>query len=273
MDKREALKEVIGRYRSAVIAFSGGVDSTFLARAAKDVLGGRVKLIIATSSTYPFAELEEAKRLASEHLRMDHEVIVSEEVDIPGFSDNPPDRCYYCKSELFDHVGEIARREGYEAVFDGSNADDLKDFRPGRKALKEKGVVSPLVEAGLGKEDIRRFSRDYGLPTADKPSFACLASRFPYGEQITAPKLNRVDKAEAALRELGLVQFRVRSHGDLARVEVAGREMEQAWNMRAQIDGACRDAGFVFVALDLKGYRTGAMNEALDRARGGDAED
>jgi pyridinium-3,5-biscarboxylic acid mononucleotide sulfurtransferase len=259
----KSLKDIIGRYRSVVVAFSGGVDSTFLARVCRDTLGpGHVLLITATSSTYPFFELQEAKDLAVT-LQLPHRVIVSEETDIPGFADNPPDRCYYCKSELFKLITHIASQEGYEAVFDGSNFDDTRDHRPGRRALKELGVVSPLCDATFTKEQIRALSREMGLSTADKPSYACLASRFPYGERITPEKLQRVGKAEQAIRTLGLGQFRVRSHGDQARVELAPERMDEGWAQRAQIEVMCREAGFTFVAIDTRGYRTGAMNEAL----------
>jgi uncharacterized protein len=261
-DKLNSLKELLGKYDSAVIAFSGGVDSTFLARVAKDVYGDRLILITATSSTYPFYELEEAKSLAA-LLKVNHKVIVSEELEIPGYSDNPPDRCYYCKSELFGKIKYIAGKEGFEAVFDGSNADDARDFRPGMKAKKEKGVVSPLAEAGFTKEDIRFFSEKYNLPTAKKQSYACLASRFPYGEKITKEKLDRLGDAEYELRKLGFTQFRIRSHEDLARIEVIPSEMDMAWEMRNKLTEICKKSGFKYVSIDLTGYRTGSMNEAL----------
>ncbi|MBD3243283.1 MAG: ATP-dependent sacrificial sulfur transferase LarE [Chitinivibrionales bacterium] len=262
-EQLKGLREAIARYRSAVIAFSGGVDSTFLARVAADVLGrDKLLLITASSSTYPFFELEESKRLAAD-LGVRQRVVVSEETEIPGFTQNPPDRCYYCKGELFRLIKEIAAQEDFAAVFDGSNADDIHDHRPGRRALRELGIVSPLCEAGLGKDTIRALSREMGLPTADKPSYACLASRFPYGEEITREKLDRVGMAEQGMRELGLSQFRVRSHGDLARIELAPDEMERGWKMREKLERICRNAGYVYVALDLRGYRTGAMNEVL----------
>lgn len=262
MTKLDKLKEIIGKYKSAVIAFSGGVDSTFLAKVANLVLGENVLLITATSSTYPFYELEEAKNLAKQ-LGLRHKIITSEEIDIPGFADNPPDRCYYCKGELFTLINQIAVTEKFDAVFDGSNAEDLKDYRPGRKAIKELGIVSPLCDAGLMKDEIRKYSHDLNLPTADKPSYACLASRFPYGEHITNDKLDRVGKVELSLRKLGFKQFRVRSHKDLARVELAPEEMETGWKKRSEITAICKKEGFVFVSLDLEGYRTGAMNECL----------
>ena len=262
MEKLKLLESGIRKYHSALIAFSGGVDSTFLAYYTHKVLNGNVLLVTATSSTYPFFELEEAKELAVKY-NLKHKIINSEETDIPGFSDNPPDRCYYCKRELFSILIEIAKKEGYAAVFDGSNADDLNDYRPGMKAKKEYGVISPLCDAGLTKNDIRALSGQFGLPTADKPAYACLASRFPYGEKITITKLNRAEKTESEIRTLGLKQFRVRSHNNLARIEVAPGELEDAWKNKEKLHEICKSAGFVYVTLDLQGYRTGAMNEEI----------
>jgi pyridinium-3,5-biscarboxylic acid mononucleotide sulfurtransferase len=261
-DKLQHLISHLKEYNSAVIAFSGGVDSTFLARIAKDVYGDNLLLITATSSTYPFYELDEAKSLAS-LLEIKHKIIVSEEIEIPGYADNPPDRCYYCKSELFGKIKYIATNEGFEVIFDGSNADDQKDFRPGMKAKQEKGVISPLAVSGFTKNDIRHFSAKFGLPTAKKQSYACLASRFPYGEKITKPKLDRLAIAEFEVRELGFSQFRIRSHEDLARFEFIPEEMDKAWKMREKLMEICKKNGFVFVTIDLKGYRTGSMNEVL----------
>jgi len=261
-DKLKGLKEVLERNKSAVIAFSGGVDSTFLARVARDVYGSNLLLITATSSTYPFYELEEAKSLAA-LLNIKHKIIVSEEIDIPGYADNPPDRCYYCKSELFGKIKYIAAEEGYDAVYDGSNADDSRDFRPGMKAKQEKGVVSPLAEAGFTKNDIRLYSEKFGLPTATKQSYACLASRFPYGEKITKVKLDRLASAEFEVRGLGFSQFRIRSHENLARLEFIPSEMDNAWMLKDKLIEICKKSGFNYVTIDLLGYRTGAMNEVL----------
>jgi uncharacterized protein len=261
-DKLNRLKETLNQYKSAVIAFSGGVDSTFLARVAKDVYGDNLLLVTATSSTYPFYELEEAKSLA-ELLGIKQKVIVSEEIDIPGYSDNPPDRCYYCKSELFGKIKFIADSEGFDAFFDGSNADDLKDFRPGMKAKQEKGAVSPLADSGFTKEDIRALSAKFNLPTANKQSYACLASRFPYGEKITKPKLDRLATAEFEVRNLGFTQFRIRSHENLARFEFIPAEMDKAWELKAMLTDICKKSGFDYITIDLSGYRTGSMNEVL----------
>jgi uncharacterized protein len=252
-------------YKSAVIAFSGGVDSTFLARIAKDVFGDKLLLITATSSTYPFYELEEAKSLA-DLLGIKHKIIVSEEIDIPGYADNPPDRCYYCKSELFGKIKHIASLEGYEAVLDGSNADDLNDFRPGMRAKQEKGVISPLADSGFTKIDIRRLSANLDLPTATKQSYACLASRFPYGEKITKIKLDRLAMAEFEVRKLGFTQFRIRSHENLARFEFIPSEMDKAWEIKDKLTAICQNSGFTFVTIDLKGYRSGSMNEVLSES-------
>jgi len=260
--KLEILKARLNVYKSAVIAFSGGVDSTFLSRIAKDVYGDNLLLITATSSTYPFYELEEAKSIAI-LLGIKHSVIVSEEIDIPGYADNPPDRCYYCKSELFGKIKHIAQKEGFEVVFDGSNADDLKDFRPGMKAKEEKGVISPLADSGFTKDDIRHFSKILNLPTATKQSYACLASRFPYGEKITKIKLDRLAVAEFEVRKLGFTQFRIRSHDNLARLEFIPSEMDNAWRLKSQLEDICKKSGFSYITIDLTGYRTGSMNEVL----------
>jgi pyridinium-3,5-biscarboxylic acid mononucleotide sulfurtransferase len=264
-DKLEILKRRLKEYHSAVIAFSGGVDSTFLARVAKDIYGDNLLLITATSSTYPFYELDEAKSLAS-LMGIKHKVIVSEEIDIPGYADNPPDRCYYCKSELFGKIKYIASKEGFEVIFDGSNADDLKDFRPGMKAKKEKGVLSPLADSGFTKNDIRHFSEELKLPTSTKQSYACLASRFPYGEKITKVKLDRLAIAEFEVRKLGFSQFRIRSHENLARIEFIPGEMNKAWTLKEQLAEICRKSGFNYITIDLDGYRTGSMNEVLSES-------
>lgn len=260
--KITTLLAFLRQYKNAVIAFSGGVDSTFLARIAKEAYGDNLLMITATSSTYPYYELDEARSLA-EMLGIRHRIIVSEEIEIPGYAENPPDRCYYCKSELFGKIKFIAEQEGYEAVFDGSNADDLKDYRPGMRAKKEKGVISPLAENGFSKDDIRHYSALMNLPTATKQSYACLASRFPYGERITIEKLDRVGAAEYEIRKLGFTQFRIRSHENLARLEFIPSEMDRAWAIRTKLNDICKRSGFSYTTIDLTGYRTGSMNEVL----------
>jgi uncharacterized protein len=261
-EKLNALKERLGEYKNAIVAFSGGVDSTFLARVAKDVYGDKLLLVTATSSTNPFYELDESKSLA-ELMNIKHKIIVTEEIDNPNYAANPPDRCYFCKSELFTKIQFIASQEGYEVVFDGSNAEDIKDFRPGMKAKKERGVISPLAETGFSKNDIRHFSKLYDLPTATKQSYACLGSRFPYGETITRPKLDRLAIAELAVRKLGFSQFRIRSHENLARFEFIPAEMDKAWELKDKLTDICLNSGFTYITIDLRGYRSGSMNEVL----------
>ena len=266
-EKLAHLKELLREMDGAVVAFSSGVDSTFLLRVAHEVLGERVIAATIRSHTFPKRELDEAVSFCrAEGVR--HEVIDSEELDIPGFAENPPDRCYHCKKELFSRLLAFARENGLAAVLEGSNIDDDGDYRPGRRAIKELGIRSPLHEAGLSKAEIRALSREMGLPTSDKPSFACLASRFPYGERITAGALERVERAEQWLLDagLGLKQLRVRSHGALARIEVPSDAIPRLAARAAEIAAAFKELGFSYVALDLLGYRTGSMNETLPEA-------
>jgi pyridinium-3,5-biscarboxylic acid mononucleotide sulfurtransferase len=262
--KIERLRDTIKFFDSAIVAFSGGVDSVFLARIAGESLKGSILLVTVASSTYPGTELDESKRIAV-MLGLPQRIVESEELDIPGFSDNGPDRCYFCKKALFSHMRGIAESEGFNVVLDGANADDRNDYRPGARATKELGIRSPLAEVGFTKNEIRECSRALGLPTAEKPALACLASRFPYGENITREKLRRVEETEKTLHDLGFTQLRVRSHGDLARIELTENEIESGWKKRAALENACKNAGFIFVAIDTQGYRTGAMNESLHR--------
>ncbi len=262
-EKRERLEQLLSRMGGCVIGFSGGVDSTLLFAVAANVLGDRALAVTATSETYPERELNEALSLAAS-LGGRHRVIVSEELDIPGFTQNPADRCYHCKKELFGKLCKIAVAEGLSVVVDGSNLDDRGDYRPGKQALAELGVRSPLVEAGFTKADIRVLSREMGLPTWDKPPFACLSSRFPYGTEITREKVSQVGRAEESLRELGLRVLRVRHHGDVARIELGPEEFALVVNeLRDEVIARVKAAGYPYVALDLQGYRIGAMNEVL----------
>jgi len=261
-DKYTRLREIIEGLGGCVIGFSGGVDSTFLFAVATEILGPRALAVTATSATYPERELREAEELAV-LIGGRHRLVVSEELDIPEFKDNPRDRCYYCKKELFGKLREIADSEGLPHVLDGTNLDDQGDHRPGRRAGEEIGVRSPLEEAGLTKEDIRQLSKNLNLPTWDKPAFACLSSRFPYGTAITADRVSKVGQAEESLRLLGFRTLRVRYHGDVARLELGQVEFEAATgSLREEVLRSVKAAGFTYVAVDLQGYRSGAMNEA-----------
>jgi len=263
-EKYETLKENMKKRGSAAIAYSGGVDSTFLVKVAHEVLGDKMIAVTATSSTYPERELKEAIKYAKD-MGVKHLIISSEELNIEGFASNPTNRCYYCKKELFTKIKAIANENGAQYVFDGSNIDDDGDYRPGMQAARELEVISPLKEAKLTKDDIRELSKDLGLPTWNKPAFACLSSRFPYGNEITAPKLKMVDEAEQFLLDMGIRQVRVRHHGEIARIEVAPEERVQFFDVEVmnRIGERFKEIGFTYVTLDMLGYRTGSMNEVL----------
>lgn len=262
LKKRDKLRKIIADMDGCVIGFSGGVDSTLLFAVASDVLGERALAVTATSRTYPERELNEALELAQQ-IGGRHLVIVSEELDIPEFRDNPRNRCYYCKKELFGKLRAIADQEGIRCVLDGTNSDDAGDHRPGRIAAGELQVRSPLEEAGFTKQDIRDLSREMGLSTWDKPAFACLSSRFPYGTSITSERVSQVGMAEESLRGLGFRVLRVRYHGSVARIELGEQEFEGACGvLREEVIKVVKKAGFTYVAIDLQGYRTGAMNES-----------
>ena len=264
--KLDALRTALHDLGSAAVAFSAGVDSTFLLRMAHEALGDRVVAVTVRAPFVPSREIEEATAFCQE-LSVKHVVIDVALADIPFFPENPPDRCYLCKKALFGKMLDFARKSGLAAVLEGSNLDDDGDYRPGRRAIRELGIRSPLHDAGLTKAEIRVLSRKMGLPTADKPSFACLASRFPYGERITVEGLERVGRAEDWLRGAfhGLAQLRVRCHGGtVARIEVAPNDIPRLAASAADIAAALRAIGFAYVSLDLQGYRTGSLNETLE---------
>lgn len=263
--KYNDLQNIIREHGKIAIAFSGGVDSSFLLKVAHDVLGDGVLGVTARSATFPEREYNEAVTFAQKW-QINHRTIVSEELDVEGFADNPKNRCFLCKSELFTKITGIAAAEGYTAVAEGSNADDLLDYRPGLQAVKEQGVISPLRQAKLNKQEIRDLSRMLGLSTWDKPAFACLSSRFPYGEQITREKLQAIDQAEQYLMDIGFRQVRVRHHGTIARIEVESAEIQKITTepIRSDINAHFKQLGFAYVCVDLKGYRTGSMNETID---------
>ena len=265
--KLAALRDNLRKFGSLVVAFSGGVDSAFLLKVAHDVLGGRAMAVTAHSPALPHRELREAETFARA-LGVDHVIIRTDEFTLSDYVDNPPDRCYFCKREIFTQISMIATQHGLHRVADGSNVDDRGDYRPGMRALRELGVVCPLNEAGLGKQDIRLLSRQMGLPTWDKPARACLSSRIPYGQKITREKIAAIDKAEAFLLGLGFRQVRVRYHGDIARIEVSKEERQRFFDstLMDKIAATLKQYGFSYVTLDLQGYRTGSLNEVIEDA-------
>jgi uncharacterized protein len=255
-----AMEASLAATGGALVAFSAGVDSTFVLAVARRVLGERAVALTAHSASVPEAERQEARDLARQ-LGARHVVVESHELDDPRYAANPVDRCYYCKSELYQLCQEVARREGLPVIVDGFNADDRRDHRPGHRAADERAIRSPLAEAGLGKAEVRAWSEALGLPTWDKPQMACLASRLPYGTEVTAERLAQIERAEAGLRALGLRSFRVRYHGDIGRVEVAEEELALAFSRRAEVGAAVRGAGFKLAVLDLEPFRSGRLNE------------
>ena len=264
-DRLTELEGVLAPYGSALVAFSGGVDSSLaLAVAARALPKHRVLAVTSNNETYLPSELDLAREFA-ESLGVEHLVVNTRELDNPNYASNPTNRCYFCKSTLYSDLAKLAGEKGYACVVDGANKDDEGDYRPGRKAARELGVVSVLSEAGMTKAEVREMAKYLGLPSWDKPALACLSSRFPYGQEITPQKLSQVARAEEFLRKEGFGQVRVRHHGEIARLEVGPEELELAFAMREKISTELLDAGFLYVTLDLAGYKPGSLNAALKK--------
>ena len=271
LEKLENLKKYLLEKGRIAVAFSSGVDSTFLLKVAHDVLRDNAIAITATAEFVPDMELAESKQFCEKE-DIHHDICTGEQMKEPAFTSNPPDRCYICKKALFTKMKEIAVSRGDFVLVEGSNADDCHDYRPGMKAIKELGILSPLQEVNLSKSEIRFLSEKLKLSTWDKPSYACLASRFVYGENITTEKLSMVDRAEQLLLDLGFRQFRVRLHGKMARIEILTEEFDKIIEekVRTEITSKFREYGFTYVSLDLNGYRTGSMNETLQKKSSAD---
>jgi uncharacterized protein len=266
-ERLRELEGIVAPYGSALVAFSGGVDSSLaLAIAARALPKKKVLAVTSNNETYLPSELDLARDFAAS-LGVEHLVVNTRELDDPNYASNPTNRCYFCKSTLYSDLAKLAAERGYACVVDGANKDDEGDYRPGRKAAKELGVVSPLSVAGVGKSEVRELARHLGLPSWDKPALACLSSRFPYGQEITPEKLSQVARAEEFLRREGFRQVRVRHHGEIARLEVGPQEMERAFALREEISAELNDAGFLYVTLDLAGYRSGSLNAALGKGK------
>jgi uncharacterized protein len=262
-EKQDQLKGLLKEMKGCVIGFSGGVDSTLLFAVAKEVLGERAIAVTITSEIHPGWELAEAREIAAT-IGGRHRVLQAKALEIPGLAENPENRCYLCKKVIAGELWKIAEEEGVSFVVDGGNVDDRGDYRPGQQAAREAGIRSPLDETGFSKDEIRELSRGMALPTWNKPSYACLISRFPYGVYLTPEKMRKVAQAEDFLREMGLKTVRVRFHEDVARLELGMEEYERvAHELREVVVRKVKEAGFAYVALDLQGYRTGAMNELL----------
>ena len=260
----DKLKKYLKNLNKVAIAYSAGVDSTFLLKVAHDTLGNNVLALSVKSASFPEKELDEATKFCKSK-KINHIIIDFDEFEIENFSSNPLNRCYICKKALFKKIVEIAAAHGFQHILEGSNLDDTKDYRPGMKALQELNIISPLKEIGLTKAKIREYSKKLGLKTFDKPSLACLSTRFPYGETITREKLKMVERAENMLYELGFKQYRVRYHNNLARIEVLEDEFEKLLKNRFSILKELKNIGFSYISMDLEGYRTGSLNEAIKK--------
>ncbi len=265
LDKYDRLKDYLASFGSVAVAFSSGVDSTFLLYAAKEALGDHAIAVTASSCSFPERELKEAKEYCQK-MGIRHFVIKSEELEIEGFSHNPKNRCYLCKHELFEKIGALAKEQGINEIAEGSNLDDNGDYRPGLQAVAELGVKSPLRHIGFTKQEIRELSQYLNIPTWNKQSFACLSSRFPYGDLINEKKLKMVDRAEQLLLDMGFHQLRVRIHGDVARIELLPDEFPKFMEEKTRLSvyKKFKEYGFSYVTLDVLGYRMGSMNETLD---------